>query len=311
MTDRDGETRGNSEKSAFAALSGQYVGLFEEHLAELCGSVADNIPGRLAESMLYSLRAGGKRLRPVLCLAVAERCGIDPGKALPMAMAVEFIHTASLIHDDLPCMDDDGYRRGRPTNHTVYGECLALIAGDALMTWSFGYALSRLPSLGIPHDRVVRAVNILSEASGPVGMCGGQALDTDRESQSPEKDFVYRIALAKTASLIRASVLSGAMLGDIPDTTLQCYYDYGTHLGLAFQIVDDILDVTGTREELGKTPRKDEAQNKLTFVSAYGLDRARRLSSEESEEAERAIEQLFPEGDLLIDLAKSLVSRGS
>jgi geranylgeranyl diphosphate synthase type II len=311
MADKDDKARDGGEKSAFAVLSEQYVGLFEEHLAGFSESAADNIPDRLAESMMYSLKAGGKRLRPVLCLAAAERCGIDPEKALPMAMAVELMHTASLIHDDLPCMDDDGYRRGHLTNHKVYGECMALLAGDALMIWSFGHALSRLPSHGIPHDRVVRAVNILSEASGPTGMCGGQALDTDRESQSPERDFVYKIALAKTAALVRASVVSGAMLGDIPDTTLQCYYDYGTHLGLAFQIVDDILDVTATREELGKTPKKDEAQNKVTFVSAYGLDEARRLAAEESEEAERSIEQLFPEGDLLIDFAKSLVSRGS
>ncbi|MDR3354084.1 MAG: polyprenyl synthetase family protein [Synergistaceae bacterium] len=311
MADKDDKTSGDSERSAFAVLSGQYVGIFEEHLAGLSESVPDNVPQRLMESMLYSLRAGGKRLRPVLCLAAAERCGVDPGKALPMAMAVEFMHTASLIHDDLPCMDNDDYRRGHPSNHKVYGECLSLLAGDALMVWAFGFALSRLPSFGIPLDRAVRAVNILSEAAGPAGMCGGQALDTDAGSQSSERDFVYRIAGAKTASLIRAAVVSGAMLGDIPDTTLQCYYDYGTHLGLAFQIVDDILDVTAAREELGKTPRKDEAQNKRTFVSAYGLEEAKRLAMEESEEAERSIEQLFPEGDLLIDFARSLANRGS
>jgi geranylgeranyl diphosphate synthase type II len=309
--DRSGKTYDGPEKSALETLSGQYVGPFEAHLAALGESASDSIPERLRESMFYSLGAGGKRLRPALCLAAAERCGVDPGKAMPMAAAVEFMHTASLIHDDLPCMDDDDFRRGRPTNHKVFGECLALIAGDALMTWSFGYALSHLPSLGVPHDRVVRAVNILSEASGPAGMCGGQTLDADRESRLPERDFVYRIAGAKTAALIRAAVVSGAMLGDIPDTTLQCYYDYGTHLGLAFQIVDDILDVTATREELGKTPKKDEAQDKITFVSAYGLEEARKLALEESEEAERSIEQLFPEGDLLMELARSLACRSS
>jgi geranylgeranyl diphosphate synthase type II len=311
MADKNCKSGEGDGRSALRILSEQYVGPFEEHLTEICDNMPDSVPERLAESMLYSLRAGGKRLRPALCLAAAERCGVDPEKALPMAAAVEFLHTASLIHDDMPCMDDDDYRRGQPTNHRAFGESMALIAGDALMIWAFGYALSHLPAQGIPNDRVVRAVNILSEASGPGGMCGGQVLDTDRESRTADRDFVYRIAGAKTAALIRASVVSGAMLGDIPDTTLQCYYDYGTHLGLAFQIVDDILDVTATREELGKTPRKDENQDKMTFVSVYGLDEARRLALEESEEAERSLEQLFPEGDLLIDLARSLACRGS
>ncbi|MDR3332003.1 MAG: polyprenyl synthetase family protein [Synergistaceae bacterium] len=309
-TDKNGPSC-EEEKSALQLLSEQYAAPFEAYLTEFSENPNDAIPPRLTESMLYSLRAGGKRLRPALCLAAAERCGIHPEKALPMAMSIEFMHTASLIHDDLPCMDDDDYRRNSPTNHKVFGECLALLAGDALMIWSLGYSLSRLAHLGIPNDRVVRAVNILSEAAGPVGMCGGQVLDTDRESQEPEKEFVYRIAGAKTAALIRAALVSGAMLGDIPDTTLQCYHNYGTHLGLAFQIVDDILDVTATREELGKTPKKDEAQNKMTFVSAYGLDEAKRLALEESEKAERSLEQLFPEGDLLMDLARSLAFRGN
>jgi geranylgeranyl diphosphate synthase type II len=295
-------------KDALGALGEQYAGPFDGYLEKLLES-RDGIPPRLADSMSYSLLAGGKRLRPALCLAAAERCGVAPEKALPMAAAIEFMHTASLIHDDLPCMDDDDLRRGRPTNHKAFGECMALIAGDALMIWAFGYALSRLPEMGIPYDRVSKATALLAEAAGPFGMCGGQVLDTDEGSRLPDEDFVYRIAEAKTAALIRASVVSGAVLGDIPDTDLRCYYDYGMHLGLAFQIVDDILDVTASKEELGKTPRKDEAQNKLTFVSAYGLDRARELAAEESEEAQRALEELFPEGDLLIDLARSLADR--
>ncbi|MDR3321349.1 MAG: polyprenyl synthetase family protein [Synergistaceae bacterium] len=295
-------------KDALRALGEQYTGPFDDYLKKLLES-RDGIPPRLADSMSYSLLAGGKRLRPALCLAAAERCGVAPEKALPMATAIEFIHTASLMHDDLPCMDDDDLRRGRPTSHKVFGECMALIAGDALMIWAFGHALSRLPEMGIPYDRVLRATALLAEAAGPFGMCGGQVLDTDEASRLPEEDFVYRIAEAKTAALIRASVVSGAVLGDIPDTDLRCYYDYGIHLGLAFQIVDDILDVTASREELGKTPHKDEAQNKLTFVSAYGLERAKELAAEESEEALRALEELFPEGDLLIDLARSMAER--
>jgi geranylgeranyl diphosphate synthase type II len=296
-------------KSALQILSEQYVNLFDDHLKELLEEKCEDIPYRLAESMTYSLLAGGKRLRPALCLAAAERSGVRPKNALPMAVALEFIHTASLIHDDLPCMDDDDLRRGRATNHKAFSESLALIAGDSLIIWAFGYALSNLAHVGIPCDRVLRAAAILAEAAGPVGMCGGQVLDTDKESQSEEADFVYSIADAKTAALIRASVVSGAILGDISDDALHCYYDYGTHLGLAFQIVDDILDVTSSREELGKTPHKDESQEKITFVSVYGLEEAKRLARDESEEAQKALEQLFPEGDLLIDLAKSLADR--
>jgi geranylgeranyl diphosphate synthase type II len=259
--------------------------------------------------MSYSLMAGGKRLRPALCLAAAERCGLSPEKAMPLALAIEFIHTSSLIHDDMPCMDDDDLRRGAPSNHVRFGECLALVAGDALIYWAFGHALSRLPLSGIPSESVAASLALLAEASGPFGMCGGQVLDTDPKSRTAESDFVYGVASAKTAALIRASVVSGAMLGDIPDTDLQCYYDYGTHLGLAFQIVDDILDVTSSREEMGKTPNKDAEQGKLTFVSAYGLEEARRLALEESREAARALEELFPEGDLLIGVAESLATR--
>ena len=299
----------NDGRSAYRHLSGQYLGLFEERLKKICEEPNDSVPDRLRESMSYSLLAGGKRLRPLLCLAAAERSGVSPENAMPMAIALEFIHTASLIHDDLPCMDDDDLRRGAPTNHKVFGETIAVLAGDALLSWAFGYALSHLRERGIPDDRVLRAVSILAEAAGPSGICGGQMLDTDPESRGEERDFVYQIAYYKTAVLIRAAVVSGAMLGDIPESMLRCYYDYGTNLGIAFQIVDDILDVTSTREALGKTPRKDDAQNKRTFVSAYGLEEAKALAVRESEKAERALEPLFPEGDLLIDLARSLADR--
>jgi geranylgeranyl diphosphate synthase type II len=296
-------------KDAFATLSGHYFQLFEDYLGNLLSVGGDGVPLRLWESMGYSLSAGGKRLRPILCMAAAERCGVGPQKALPLAAAIEFIHTASLIHDDLPCMDNDDLRRGKPTNHRAFGEAMALIAGDALLIWAFSHALTHLPRVGIPFEKASKAVAILAEASGPSGMCGGQVLDTDSESQSACDGFVYRVAGAKTGAIIRASVVTGALLGDISDTALRCYYDYGTHLGIAFQIVDDILDVTRTKEELGKTPHKDEAQGKNTFVSAYGLDGAKGLAAEASEEACRAIEELFPEGDLLIDLAKSLADR--
>lgn len=296
-------------KSALKLLSEQYLGIFEERLRGICEKPGIDVPARLHESMAYSLLAGGKRLRPILCLAAAERSGVSPEKALPMAAAVEFVHTASLIHDDLPCMDDDDFRRGAPTNHKKFGEGLALLVGDALLIWAFGYALTHLRENALPPERVLRAVDMLAEASGPAGICGGQTLDIDAQSQEDGRDFVYKIAGSKTAALIRAAVVSGAALGDITNSVLRCYHDYGTHLGIAFQIVDDILDVTSTREELGKTPNKDEAQNKKTFVSVYGLEGARALARSESEKAERALEHIFPEGELLRGLAKSLTER--
>ena len=294
---------------AMSALCGRYSSVFEVSLRDLCSNRQEGVPPRLMEAMSYSLLAGGKRLRPALCMASAERCGTAPESVIPMASAIEFIHTASLIHDDLPCMDDDDLRRGRPTNHKVFGECMAVLAGDALMIWSFGYALENLPKRGFQLERVCRAVSVLSGASGPSGMIGGQVLDTDAGSRENDADFVRVIAVKKTAALIRASVETGAILGGADDSALCRYRDYGTHLGVAFQIVDDILDVTSTAEELGKTPHKDAAQDKATFIAAWGLDGAKRRAGEESEAAAEALAPLFPNGDPLIDLARGLAGR--
>ncbi|MDR1508613.1 MAG: polyprenyl synthetase family protein [Synergistaceae bacterium] len=294
---------------AVSALSGIYLGKIEAGLRDLCESKRGVIPARLLESMSYSLLEGGKRLRPALCLAVAERGGVPAEQAMPMASALEFVHTASLIHDDLPCFDDDDLRRGRPTNHKIFGECLAVLAGLSLMIWAFEHALSGLVENGIPPERALRAVAYLCASAGPGGMCGGQTLDTDRESQDSGRDFVYGIAEKKTAALIRASVVTGALLAGASDEIVRRYSEYGEHIGIAFQIVDDILDATGTREELGKTPHKDEAQDKKTFVSAYGLDGAKQRAEHESAKAAEALSSLFPGGDLLITLAKQLAHR--
>jgi geranylgeranyl diphosphate synthase type II len=294
---------------AISALSGTYADKIETGLRELCESKRGAIPPRLLKSISYSLLDGGKRLRPALCLAVAERNGVSAERAMPMASALEFIHTASLIHDDLPCMDDDDLRRGRPTNHKVFGECLAVLAGFSLMIWAFEHALSGLVANGIPHEMASGAVAYLCAAAGPEGMCAGQTLDTDRESQGANRDFVYEIAEKKTASLIRASVVTGALLAGASDETARRYAEYGGHIGMAFQIVDDILDVTGTPEKLGKTPHKDEAQDKRTFVSSYGLDGAKERAERESAKAAEVLSPLFPGGDLLITLAEQLAHR--
>jgi geranylgeranyl diphosphate synthase type II len=294
---------------AISALSGIYADKIETGLRGLCESRHDAIPPRLLKSMSYSLLDGGKRLRPALCLAVAERNGVLAERAMPMASALEFIHTASLIHDDLPCMDNDDLRRGRPANHKVFGECLAILAGFSLMIWAFEHALSGLAANGVPPGMASRAVAYLCRSAGPEGMCAGQTLDTDRKSQSAGRDFVYEIAEKKTASLIRASVVTGALLAGASDETVRRYSEYGGHIGMAFQIVDDILDATGTPEKLGKTPHKDEAQDKITFVSSYGLDGAKQRAERESAQAAEALSPLLPRGDLLVTLAEQLAHR--
>ena len=296
---------------AISILAERYTNKIETALERVIDRHKERIPARLIESMAYSLSAGGKRLRPMLCLASAENGGMSPDTAMPMAVALEFMHTASLIHDDLPCMDDDDLRRGKPTNHKVFGECMAILAGDSLMIWAFGCALSGLLGNGVSTDRAARAVNELSMASGPEGMCGGQVLDTDHASRESARNFVYRIAEKKTSALIRASVVTGAIIAGRDEAAIRAYSDYGAHLGIAFQIVDDILDATGTYEQLGKTPGKDATQDKLTFVSAYGLDGARNLAGEESSAAADALLSLGGEAELLIKLAKQLAHRSS
>ena len=296
---------------ALASLRARYQPAVDASLGQICADFEDRAPARLAEAMTYSLLAGGKRLRPILCLASAERFGVSPAHAMPLASAIEFIHTASLIHDDLPCMDDDDLRRGKPTNHRMFGEHMAILAGDSLMIWAFGYALSGLALNGTETGRALKAAVCLSEASGPFGMCGGQVLDTDLGSFEAGENFLYKTAEKKTADLIRASVVSGAMLGGAPSRELLIVDEYGMHLGLAFQIVDDILDATGTPEELGKTPHKDEKQGKTTFVSVFGLERARRVAEEESAKAAEAAASLWGPRDELTLLARQLAHRSA
>jgi geranylgeranyl diphosphate synthase type II len=268
------------------------------------------IPERLRDAMGYSLRAGGKRLRPFLCIAAAELSGCPSESVLPMAAALEMFHTASLIHDDLPCMDDDPLRRGKPSNHMVFGEGLATLAGDSLLLWAFETAISNLMPI-FPAERVLGAIGEFAKAIGPSGVCGGQVLDTDPSSRETAEEFVWKIASLKTGALIRASVLTGGILGGLEDEKLEALYNYGTHLGLAFQVVDDILDVTGESGEMGKTPGKDSVQGKVTFVSTYGLEKARSIAREESLKAIEALSCFGQEADHLRSLARILLDRSS
>jgi len=211
------------------------------------------IPSRLKEAMGYSLEAGGKRLRPFLCMAGAELAGCPATEVMPMAMALEMFHTASLIHDDLPCMDDDPLRRGKPSNHIVFGECLATLAGDSLLLWAFETAIQGL----FPHfppGRVFKALKVFAQAIGPSGVCAGQVLDTDPSSRKPEPDFVREIALLKTGTLIRASVLTGGILGGLAEDREAALYNYGTHLGDSLPSCGRPAGQDRNDRETGKNP---------------------------------------------------------
>ena len=282
---------------------------FEDHLNSLCSSRPENIPPRLWESMTYSLQAGGKRLRPILCVKAAESVGGEKEKVLPMALALEMVHTASLIHDDLPAMDNDSLRRGKPTNHMIYGDALAILAGDALLAWAFEYSLKGLMDRGVPPSSIVQALSIFAQAVGPSGICCVQVLDTDPASFTSSLSFVANIALQKTAVLLQASLVTGAILGGASQEIAGAFGKYGRHLGLAFQIVDDILDVTSSPEELGKTPGKDAAQQKITFVTQFGLEEARKMALKESKEAAESLFMLGSSAVFFQKLALSLSKR--
>ena len=251
-------------------------------------------PPRVAEAMHYSLFAGGKRLRPVLALAAAEAVAGARGEpaggaralAMPAACALELIHTYSLVHDDLPAMDNDTMRRGRPTNHVVFGEGFAILAGDALLTEAFAL-MSREPrAAGLPGrglaERQLRAINVVAEAAGPCGMVGGQAIDLDAAGagSSFDAEGLRAMHARKTGALIRAAASAGAIMAGADAAQLSAVQDYAADLGLAFQIVDDILDVEASSQDLGKTAGKDAAAGKPTYPALFGLEQSKRLAAE-------------------------------
>ena len=286
-------------------ISGKAV--VEKALMSYCCDKPDGAPRRLWDAMSYSLLAGGKRVRPILCLETAEMFGADQEISMPFAVAVEMIHTASLIHDDLPCMDNDSLRRGKPTNHVKFGEPLALMAGTSLFIAAFEHAIANGRYAG--QAKTVKAVGILMKAAGPAGIHGGQTLDTDKKSQRKERNFVFDIALYKTACLIQASAMCGAVIGGATDEELSIVKTYSRHLGLAFQIADDILDITADTSSLGKTPGKDIEQGKITFPSSFGYERSVKLVEEQSQLAVEEALKLGPKGLFFADLAVYLASR--
>ena len=256
----------------------------------------------LLEAMEYSLLAGGKRLRPIFAFEFCRLCCGDWQKATPLAAAVEMIHTYSLIHDDLPCMDNDDFRRGRPTNHKVYGEAMAVLAGDALLTDAFTVA----STAHLEGKAMADAIGVLSECAGSLGMVGGQVLDILSEERECTEAEILAIQSRKTGALIRAACALGAVAGGATEAQYDAACRFAAALGLAFQIRDDMLDVIGTQEEMGKTVGTDETKN--TFVRLYGLEKCEQLVKTYTELALDAI-SIFPENDLLAQLALGLTTR--
>jgi geranylgeranyl diphosphate synthase, type II len=264
-------------------------------------------PVSIHRAMRYSLFAGGKRIRPILAIAAARAINDSPAGVEDAAVVLELIHTYSLIHDDLPALDNDDLRRGRPTNHKVFGEAIAILAGDALLTLAWE-VLSR--SSAVSSERKLRMIHELARASGTVGgMIGGQVFDIEGEGKPPTATLLEMIHRAKTGALLKASVRLGAIYAGANDDELEGLSDYGEHVGLAFQIVDDILDVEASSEALGKTAGKDQAQHKITFPAVYGLDESRKMAEHERLQAHAALRNLDDRADRLRQIADFIVQR--
>ncbi|WHE08042.1 polyprenyl synthetase family protein [Thermoanaerobacterium thermosaccharolyticum] len=270
----------------------------------------DDKPEILYDAMRYSVFAGGKRLRPVLCISSCELVGGDRDDALPVACAIEFIHTYSLIHDDLPAMDNDDLRRGKPTNHKVYGEALAILAGDALLNYGFEVLIHHaLDSTNCQN--ILRATEEVAHAAGCHGMIGGQVVDLLSENKDITEEELKFMHDHKTGALIKASVVAGAIMGGADDETIKKLSDYAKYIGLAFQIKDDILDVLGDESKLGKNAKSDLENGKSTFVSVFGLQRSISLVKELTASAIRILDDFGEKSEFLKSLTKYMADRDS
>ena len=251
----------------------------------------DRHPQDLHNALHYSIFAGGKRIRPILCLASCEACGGDMVSALPAACALEMIHTYSLIHDDLPAMDNDDFRRGKPTSHKVFGEALAILAGDALLTEAFAI-LSTSGKIRTTAERRLAVISEIAKAAGSSGMVGGQALDIQAEKIIPDLRGLEDIHRRKTGAMIVASVKAGAIIAGAGEAKIQSLTDYANHIGVAFQIADDILNVEGDSNLMGKNTGSDAARGKLTYPSLLGMEPSKRILADHIEEAIACISSL-------------------
>lgn len=269
----------------------------------------DKLTATVTKSMKYSLTAGGKRVRPMLVLAFAELCGGSREAAVPFACAIEMIHTYSLIHDDLPCMDNDDLRRGKPTNHKVFGEAAAVLAGDALLTLAFETVLSEKAVSLNGTEKCVKAGRLLARCAGAEGMIGGQIIDMESENLSVSAEHLKIMDQKKTGELIRAACLMGCISAGADEAQIKAAEKYASCIGLAFQIVDDMLDVLSDEATLGKPVGSDRENNKSTYVSLLGLDECRRLSAELTEQAIQSLSAFDGDSSELAEFAQKLRDR--
>lgn len=281
-----------------------FIMLINRELEDIL-NVVDDEQAYVRQAMKYSVEAGGKRIRPVLTLAFCEALGGDVNKALPFAAAIELIHSYSLIHDDLPCMDNDDIRRGKPSCHIKFGEANALLAGDALLTLSFNIASTR--GENISDNQRCQAMRILSDMSGINGMIGGQVIDLKYEDKTPDLDIIKNIHMLKTSALISAAAQLGCIAAERYDLIKQAG-EYGQYLGLAFQIIDDILDIYGNSEKMGKPVGSDDEQNKTTYCTYAGIEKSKKDAAEYTDLARNIIKSLGSD-EFLMTLTDSLLSR--
>lgn len=295
------------------------MGIYTSQLDKHLQAVEQALPGYLpeisgravvvAEAMHYACAAGGKRLRPVLVLEWMRLCGGETEKALPFACALEMIHSYSLVHDDLPCMDNSPMRRGKPSAHAAYGETMALLAGDGLLNRAFEVCLDPMNSSGLKSENILKATYLLGAAAGFDGMIGGQTIDLANEGNRIDEDTLRELHRKKTGALLVAACQLGAVLSGADDAVVASAETYGAHLGLCFQIIDDVLDATATADQLGKPVGADEINEKTTYVSLFGLDGAIEMARQETAAALDVLSGFGKEADDLRALTEALLTR--
>jgi geranylgeranyl diphosphate synthase type II len=292
----------------FKEKQADYIALIEKYLADSIVIENQYYP-KLKEAMQYSLMAGGKRLRPVLSVATAEIFGVEPKRILPVACSIEMIHTYSLIHDDLPAMDNDDYRRGKLTSHKVFGEGMAILAGDALL--NLAYETMIKDAVASNDNRTLKAAGIVAGYAGALGMIGGQVIDLESEGINIDIEKLKTMHRLKTGALIKAPVESAAVICGASEVEFKLLSNYAANLGLAFQIKDDILDVEGSMEDMGKKPGSDALCGKSTYVTMFGLEQAKELLNSVTNEAIAFLEVFDKKAEFLKELARTLVSRSN
>lgn len=283
----------------------EYITMINSALEKALEKCGDNV---VSEAMKYSVRNGGKRIRPILVLEFCRMCGGNVEDALPFACAVEMIHTYSLIHDDLPCMDNDDMRRGQPSCHIKFKEHFALLAGDSLLTYAFSSVLSSETAKKYP-EKTLRALSVLSEEAGNKGMIGGQVIDLESEGKEINSETLEKMDNLKTGALIRASAVMGVIAAGGSDEQIEAAGSFALKLGHAFQVIDDILDVVGTEESLGKPVGSDAESEKSTYVSLLGLEMSQIYAKKLTDEALSSLEFFGEEAEFMTELSKKLLSR--